>query len=359
MHVELTNRCNAACPMCSRNIYGGKDRGDLIYGEWTAAESERVFSPKFRNLRNIVFCGTHGDPAVAKEGLAIVEVAKQKTSATVEFYSNGSVRSTEWWKDLGMLLRTSSPKGDSHYRQHDLCVFSIDGLGDTNHLYRRRTQFEKIMENAQAYIQAGGRARWDFLVFRHNEHQVEEAELLAKKMGFKQFRIRKTSRFAYSPDGPLKHRVLNSKGEVEYYLEPPTQEAYLNETRKEFEAIVKSEHEDRLNLTQQIACLKKTQFQRIYINALMKVWPCCFISADTLQPNTKAYKDIQTRVLDKYEGNFNSLREKEWEDILSHPWFSHDLVKSWGSPKDKLIRCQKTCSVKVNPINSQSHDKTL
>ena len=72
------------------------------------------------------------------------------------------------------------------------------------------------MENAEAYLKAGGIARWDFIVFKHNEHQVEQAEALAKKMGFKQFRIRKTS-LDYS-DGPDKWRVKNKNGEIEYYL---------------------------------------------------------------------------------------------------------------------------------------------
>ncbi len=359
MHIELTNRCNAACPMCARNVYGGADKPDLNLTEWTLDDADRVFTDRFVNLRNIVVCGTHGDPAVAKECLPIIEAAKSKTGATIEFYSNGSVRPASWWSDLGRLLKDKAKKIDKHYRQYDLGVFSIDGLADTNHLYRRRTNFEKIIENAQAFISAGGNARWDYLVFSHNEHQVEEAEQLAKKLGFKQFRIRKTSRFAYSPDGPLKHRVLSAKGEVEYYLEPPKNEKYLNETRKEFEEIIKSDANNQLDLTEKIACLKKTQFQRIYINAELKVLPCCFISSDTYQPSTRAYKDVQSKVFDKYKKDFNSLRQHDWESVLNHPWFGNDLVASWENPKDKLIRCQKTCSVKINPIISQSQDKIL
>jgi len=26
MHVEITNKCNASCPMCNRNIFGSVDR---------------------------------------------------------------------------------------------------------------------------------------------------------------------------------------------------------------------------------------------------------------------------------------------------------------------------------------------
>ena len=40
------------------------------------------------------------------------------------------------------------------------------------------------MENAQAFINAGGRARWDYIAFAHNEHQIDEARQLAEDMGF-------------------------------------------------------------------------------------------------------------------------------------------------------------------------------
>ena len=51
------------------------------------------------------------------------------------------------------------------------------------------------MESASYYISAGGKAVWDYIVFAHNEHQVEKAKKLAFKIGFKQFIIKKTGRF--------------------------------------------------------------------------------------------------------------------------------------------------------------------
>ena len=34
---------------------------------------------------------------------------------------------------------------------------------------------------------------WKFIIFNHNEHQVEEAERLAKKLGITRFRVVKSS----------------------------------------------------------------------------------------------------------------------------------------------------------------------
>ena len=77
----------------------------------------------------------------------------------------------------------------------DYCVFSIDGLEDTNHIYRRNVKWNKIMENAMSFISTGASAHWDMLVFEHNKHQVEEAKELAKEMGFTWFRSKETDRW--------------------------------------------------------------------------------------------------------------------------------------------------------------------
>ena len=70
---------------------------------------------------------------------------------------------------------------------------------DTNHIYRRNTVWSKIMENAQAFIDAGGSAHWDMLIYEHNQHQVQLAQDLAKNMGFSWFRAKVSKRFVSTP----------------------------------------------------------------------------------------------------------------------------------------------------------------
>jgi hypothetical protein len=52
------------------------------------------------------------------------------------------------------------------------------------------------MDNAKAFIVANGRAQWDMLVYKHNEHQVDACEQLARDMKFTWFRA-KVSRRPY------------------------------------------------------------------------------------------------------------------------------------------------------------------
>ncbi len=358
MHIEITNRCNAACPMCSRNKVGGETIDNLKPTEWTQKDAEKIFDSRFENLKNILFCGTHGDPAVASECLQIVETIRKNTaSATIEFFSNGSVRNPSWWQDLAKLLNFKQQR--AHYRDHDIAIFSIDGLEDTNHIYRRRTQFHKIIENAQAFIAAGGVARWDFLVFKHNEHQVDEAQKLAKQLGFKQFRIRKTSRFVHSPAGVDRYPVHNNKGELEYYIEPPTQEQYLNSQQGQYLNLVNQQKQNEVAAPQKINCLYKNNFGRIYVNAQAQLFPFCFISIYMYFQKGQIFNYNQEKIIKKYGEGFNDLRVHSWDSILNHPWLSKDLVSSWSQPESALLRCRRTCTEGINPILSQTQNVSL
>jgi sulfatase maturation enzyme AslB (radical SAM superfamily) len=87
--------------------------------------------------------------------------------------TNGSARTVDWWRDIAEVLK---PNG--------YVIFSIDGLEDTNHLYRRNTNWEKIISNVNAFIEAGGIAHWEYIVFEHNEHQIDIARDLASSLGF-------------------------------------------------------------------------------------------------------------------------------------------------------------------------------
>jgi organic radical activating enzyme len=135
LHVEITNRCNAACPMCARNDFGGATKSDLDLDEWSKQDIDNIFAGQFPNLENVMFCGTHGDPCVAKHTLYAMERIKSTSDATVEFYSNASMRSKDWWADLGSMLQEKKPH-HKHYRRNDLAIFSVDGEQTLKRLWK-------------------------------------------------------------------------------------------------------------------------------------------------------------------------------------------------------------------------------
>ena len=187
VHLELTHRCNAACPMCARNINGGAVNPDMPLAELSLEDVRQILQPDFvARLKRIYACGNYGDPMVARECLDVFRYLREHgPDLHLDLHTNGSARKPDWWRELASIMQTGP-----HYLR-----FGIDGLEDTNHLYRRGTDWKTIMRAAEAFIDAGGRAEWDFLVFRHNEHQVEQARSLAREMGFAEFFVRKTGRF--------------------------------------------------------------------------------------------------------------------------------------------------------------------
>jgi len=192
LHLEPTSLCNAACPQCARYTEDGNTiNPNIKISSLPLSTIKARLSVDFiQQLDKMFMCGTYGDPAAHKQTLEIYNYFREiNPNITLGMNTNGSLRTQMFWNELGKVLNS----------ERDYCVFSIDGLSDTNHIYRRNTNFTKIMESCRAFIDSGGRAHWDMLVFKHNEHQVDECKQLAKDMGFVAFRAKVSKRFTSRP----------------------------------------------------------------------------------------------------------------------------------------------------------------
>lgn len=190
LHLETSSVCNAACPMCPREVDPGFNKEtDAV--SLSLNQIKNLFDEQFiSSLEGMYMCGNYGDPASAPDCLDIFRYFRDiNPKIVLGMHSNASLRNKKWWAELGSILNKDS----------DYCYFSVDGLKDTNPIYRVNTDFDKIMENAKSFIDAGGKAHWEYLVFEHNEHQVEEARQLASSLGFVSFREKVSMRFEYMP----------------------------------------------------------------------------------------------------------------------------------------------------------------
>ena len=68
--------------------------------------------------------------------------------------------------------------------------FAMDGLEDTNHIYRRGVDWNKVKTRFQTFIEEGGKAQWQWIEFPHNKHQIDEGRRLAEEWGFDSFDLR-------------------------------------------------------------------------------------------------------------------------------------------------------------------------
>lgn len=192
--IEFSTQCNSACPQCNRYldddpVLGIVENPTLPQATINLTELKRLYTPEYlANATHLKLSGSHGEPTMAQEVIPMLKwVRSINPNILFQMDTNGSTRTPQWWRELAELFAT--PKNQNNY-----VAFNIDGLEDTNHIYRRRTVWKKIMENSQAFIDAGGTATWAFLVFEHNEHQVLKARKMAKDMGFTFFQVKISSR---------------------------------------------------------------------------------------------------------------------------------------------------------------------
>lgn len=379
VHLEITDTCNAACPMCARNINGGEDNPQLPKTELSLEDCKKIFKPEFiAQLKRMYMCGNYGDPISAKDTLEVFQYFRENNSSmNLSMYTNGSAKKPEWWAKLARVLGKNSH-----------VVFSLDGLEDTNHLYRQNTIWSKIMENTQAFIDAGGRARWDFIVFAHNEHQVEEAEQLSRRMGFEKFQFKKSARFFSNVSGMTKemHQASNRKGVPTTLLQAPTNPKYRNNSLQELSKIAsenpgaikflpstaadaklvqvkqyfhkdpsKKKEMEKYWDTAEIKC-KVAEEKSVYISAEGIVQPCCWTAGQMYvwywEPQGSQIWNLINQV---GKDNLNAVNYS-LESIIDGPFFQKSVPDSWDKPScadGKLAVCAKTCGAKYDAFSDQ------
>lgn len=281
---------------------------------------------KPNSLKYIQFNGNYGDFAASANALDIVKHWKVVGVPKILFNTNGSIRTPEWWTQMAHALGPD-----------DLVIFSIDGLEDSNALYRVGANWDRILENCRAFISAGGRARWDFILFEQNQHQVDQAIELAQKTGFRSIRIKKTNRFLRD------HEIRNWKRDFqgETHRLGGQLETAFDDISKKYRNV------SEFIAQETVHCEYQRLGGGIFIDFQGRVWPCCWTATGAfLAPETIQHQQLQ-RIYTLYGENFNSLLHHSLAEILSGEWYRQAFVESWSkdstSVPPKLWACVKTC----------------
>jgi len=331
VHLEISTRCQASCPMCPRNYHGGLENPNLKIADWTYADFIRIFdTDTLKQITGIYFCGNFGDPIMNDDLILMCQYLKDHApTIDLRIHTNGGARSTRWWQ----ALRQSLP--DKH-----VVIFALDGLEDTHHLYRIGTKYENVIRNASTFINEGGTAEWVFIKFKHNEHQVEEAERRSKQLGFARFAVKNTIRFIGEP----KFSVLDKNGEHKYYLEPPETNQVILIDRQAVENFNTWYKETEIECYAQVN-------KEIYIDAHRNLFPCCFLAS---APYNHSYSqplltDIRNKIVEQYHGlvdsiggiNNLSLDSHSIKEVVNSTAWQTVWDEYWTSKK--LITCARTC----------------
>lgn len=344
IHLEITNNCQASCPMCTRNINGGLENPLIKTENWSLERYKSIISEEvIQQVSMIYFCGNYGDPLLNNDLLSMIDyTVGMKEDICIRIHTNGSLRSKHWWKKLAQSLPIN----------HSV-IFAIDGLEDTHSLYRIGTDFNKIIENAKSFVSSGGRAEWAYLRFKHNEHQVDEAKMKANQIGFETFVMKDSSRWVLDTKFP----VYDNNKNITHYLEP-SQWSQLKFIDKKvldnYKKIIKDTEIDCYAL--------KTK--EIYITAQGLVFPCCWLAMIPYLPIDHEHELIFIRkeILNQYYQLVESLggnnaidaEKRSIKEIINSQEYQTVWDNYWHD--DKLITCVRSCG-KIPDIMSTPRDQ--
>jgi MoaA/NifB/PqqE/SkfB family radical SAM enzyme len=372
LHLEVSSRCNAACPVCNRTLNGGPKNPKMIETDVTLEQIKQWFPVEFiKQLRTLVLCGNYGDPMTAPELLDIVRYFRETNlDLEINMNTNGGTRTPAFWRELSELIY---PKGQ--------VIFSVDGLRDTNHIYRRGVNWDNVERNMRAYCQGPGNSDWEFLVFAHNEHQVEEARALAQEIGIKKFFPKKAFGFQNWDNGTSTViNVLKEDMELDYQIFPPGTPDYRNKTIIDIKAINSTYNKNNLKAVDSmfnddsfdnydidhliklartpIKC-RSAIYLEIFVNAEGIVFPCCFTASRFYGNNYVANNQIKKFTRDFGLEKITLSDSVSLKDVVSSDLWQKHYPENWNSdnPEEKLQICSSFCGI-TEEIDSVLEHKT-
>jgi MoaA/NifB/PqqE/SkfB family radical SAM enzyme len=337
VQVELTTRCNSRCPFCMRNYRGSDYNSGYPVTELSLTQFQQIFDHqlldqirwqppqgsfphRMTQFHGVVFNGNLGDFCNARDGVEIVRWLVDQ-GIEVKINTNGGARTAQWWAQL------------AHPRVQ--IGFALDGLADTHGLHRQDVDWHRVIENARAYIQAGGRALWRFCPFDHNRHQEQQCRDLAASLGFEGFENIWDGRDrgpVYTRDGEFSHWIGNL-GSSESADPPPLQALLDNHVTWYDRGTIKL---DTDVADPDIRCIHKVN-REIYIAADGTVYPCCYLG---FYPRTMHHPG-NDRVRELIQPNNALVQPLEqclaWFDQVEQAWQAQSVAQ--GRP----YACVKHC----------------
>jgi len=348
IHLENTQNCQASCPMCDRNQNGGALNPHIDLSELTLDDCKIIFEPEFiAQLNTMYMCGNLGDPIVARDTLDIFRYFREHNKDMwLSMNTNAGAKDEAWWRELAQV-----------FGRMGAVIFSVDGLSDTNHLYRQGVVWNNVERNMRAFIDAGGRARWDFLIFEHNQHQVEEAEALANAWGCEKFIKKKTGRFVTAnSEKKESHQAVNRKGDKTVELKKP-KEKYRNTAVESMDSLI-SRYGSMENYYDVVPIKCKVKDEgNLFITAEGLALPCCWTAGRMYK---WWHKDPKVEQIWEYidaVGGKDAINAKlhSLKSVFDTRIFNI-IESSWQKPScasGKLKVCATKCGVEFDPFGAQ------
>lgn len=206
LNLDMTFRCPLQCPLCMRERPGGKEKIKI---------SSDMPIDSFKKVCNyfnkIHICGQISDSIYHPKFLDMLKHYYDNYDFPLIISTNGSGKKIEWWE-----------KAYEYTSSNVTWIFGVDGFDqETAEKYRVNIKYQSVLDAMKLGASLGKNIVWQFIVFKHNEHQIENVKSYAHNHGIN-FHLMKSSRF--HPE------IIKGTG-----IEPPSKENRNFKYRKRIE----------------------------------------------------------------------------------------------------------------------------
>jgi len=278
-----------------------------------------VIDKRLEKLQLVIYNGDIGDammhPSIDD---IIIEIEKKRPNVVQHIHTNGG---GAWYNKFEKIAQHVN--GD--LSKNIFFIFSIDGLEDTNHLYRRNVQWKHIVKNAEILRKHNVHVRWRMNRFNYNEHQIDTARQMAKDWGW-EFSINhgtwgheKVAKLLHQPSNPSLYKEKVKLWQENKFLE-------FRDDDYEYLSTPQTPFKD--------TCVWK-QDKEIQVVSDMTVWPCCWTAHHHYQywiNNEKIWNDEQVSPKSNIDVSKNLKDIKQWQEFMSI-----DKTKKYLDNKDIKI----------------------
>lgn len=194
IQIETTTRCTLKCPACSRTKFAERFNRPVPTRDIDPDILWNFFNCDVGNkITGFLLCGDWGDSIYYPRLFELID--KFRHNKIFHIVTNGSYQKPKFWKEL--LARLD---------HRDTLEFSIDGLEDTNHLYRRNSDWNSTMTALQIVAQSPVQLKWATNIFSFNYPHLDDIKKLAESFNA-EFICKLTSRFGDETLRPPEHLV--------------------------------------------------------------------------------------------------------------------------------------------------------
>jgi pyruvate-formate lyase-activating enzyme len=280
IQLSLSTKCNIHCKFCLKEIL--KKRYDFV--ENIDMDDDLAYKIMRKKFDGIQICGNRGEALLHPSIDKILKIAKENDNR-ISLVTNASLMRIDWWRNLANV-----------FDDRDCVIFPLDGIGNKSHNKHRQSDFYVVLRNIETFVNAGGQAIWRYIIFEHNEDQIETAKGLAKNIG-------------------VRFNLMNSH-------------TYDKELRIPKNKIISNSN----------SIYFPCDHQEMYINTKGYLFPCCFI-ANVFSNKPLIDNHHEKKLLELYdkEMEMTNLKNNSIEYIMNNSEFFKECMKKYS------IICKGAC----------------